>query len=306
MELVNKVLQGYVDGELKDIAPSTRQDNVYLSSDPTQTIDATLQLAASAVQTVNGQAGPSVGASTRPNLLHNAIFASGVLGLGPVPVNQRGVSGVISSPGYFIDRWKLVSGTVQITSSGLVLNSTIEQILETSVGQTVTASALSTAGAIDAQYSDATKTFSITATGQTIVAAKLEAGEGQTLALDTTLLPQPCADYATQLAICQRFYRRLVANGAYSPFYVGSSSASAVFFRLFDIDMRTTPALIASGSFVLRGNGGTATVSNLSFGIVGKAAPTLSVSASGLTASQVHQLLSNNDADAYIELDADL
>lgn len=39
MELVNKVLQGYVDGELKDIAPSTMSDNVFLSSNNSETID---------------------------------------------------------------------------------------------------------------------------------------------------------------------------------------------------------------------------------------------------------------------------
>lgn len=39
MELVNKVLQGYVDGELKDIAPSTRQDNVFLSTNQEKTIE---------------------------------------------------------------------------------------------------------------------------------------------------------------------------------------------------------------------------------------------------------------------------
>lgn len=39
MELVNKVLRGYVDGELKDIAPSTMSDNVFLSSNNSETID---------------------------------------------------------------------------------------------------------------------------------------------------------------------------------------------------------------------------------------------------------------------------
>lgn len=39
MELVNKVLQGYVEGELKDIAPSTRQDNVFLSTNQEKTIE---------------------------------------------------------------------------------------------------------------------------------------------------------------------------------------------------------------------------------------------------------------------------
>lgn len=43
MELVNKVLQGYVNGELKDIAPSTKQDNVFLQNDTTKTIDYYIQ-----------------------------------------------------------------------------------------------------------------------------------------------------------------------------------------------------------------------------------------------------------------------
>lgn len=42
MELVNKVLQGYVDGELKNIAPSTRQDNVFLSTNQEKTIEDSL------------------------------------------------------------------------------------------------------------------------------------------------------------------------------------------------------------------------------------------------------------------------
>ena len=50
---------------------------------------------------------------TNPTQLINWYFVD--------PINQRGASGIISAPGYFIDRWILVSGSVEITSAGLVL-----------------------------------------------------------------------------------------------------------------------------------------------------------------------------------------
>ena len=73
---------------------------------------------------------------SNPNLLDNWYFGN--------PVNQRNVSGTIDAVGYFLDRWKLVSGSVTIGSNGITLNGTIVQILETAVGTDVTASALTT------------------------------------------------------------------------------------------------------------------------------------------------------------------
>ena len=74
--------------------------------------------------TVNGKTGASitlsagdVGAYTKAetdgripgaNLLDNSDFTN--------PVNQRKVSGAISTAGYFLDRWKLVSGCLLYTS----------------------------------------------------------------------------------------------------------------------------------------------------------------------------------------------
>ena len=138
------------------------------------------------------------------NFLRNWYFVN--------PVNQRGVSGTISTTGYFIDGWKLVSGTVQITSTGLVLNGTIEQILESGIGQLVKATFLASDGVFDASYNDSTKTFTITATGKTLIAAKLELGSQQTLAhqdADGNLVLNEIPDYGEQLARCQRYFIRI-------------------------------------------------------------------------------------------------
>lgn len=132
-----------------------------------------------------------VNGAVYPSLLDNSDFTN--------PVNQRGVSGTISTAGYFIDRWKLVSGTVQITAEGLVLNGTISQILENAAGTDVTASA----SAGTASYDNSTKTFTLTATGQTITWAKLEKGS-----VATPYVPK---GYGAEMAECQRYYIRIPA-----------------------------------------------------------------------------------------------
>lgn len=125
------------------------------------------------------------------NLLHNWYF--------PNPVNQRGVSGTISTAGYFIDRWNLTSGTVALTANGLTLNGTITQILEYAVGTDVTASTSMYSGTATAAYNNSTKTFTITSSGGAIRAAKLEKGTVSTLANDAP------PDRGEQLSICQRY-----------------------------------------------------------------------------------------------------
>lgn len=138
---------------------------------------------------------------SNPNLLDNWYFGN--------PVNQRNVSGTIDAVGYFLDRWKLVSGSVTIGSNGITLNGTIVQILETAVGTNVTASALTTEGVVVASYDNNSKTIFLTGTGQTFVAAKLELGTHQTLAhqdADGNWLLNEIPDYGEQLRRCQRYF----------------------------------------------------------------------------------------------------
>lgn len=141
---------------------------------------------------------------SRPQLLDNWYFAD--------PINQRGVSGTISTPGYFLDRWKLTSGSVTISSGGITLNGTIQQILETAPSGTLTASYLTSSGVQKALYDSASKTFSITATNTLIKAAKLELGSVQTLAHlegSTWVLNDPPPNKALELAKCQRYQVKL-------------------------------------------------------------------------------------------------
>ena len=137
-----------------------------------------------------------------PNLLDNWYFGN--------PVNQRNVSGTIDAVGYFLDRWKLVSGSVTIGSNGITLNGTIAQILETAVGTDVTASALTTEGVVVASYDNNSKTISLTGTGQTFVAAKLELGSQQTLAhkdANGNWVLNEIPNYGEQLLRCQRYFQ---------------------------------------------------------------------------------------------------
>ena len=135
------------------------------------------------------------------NLLDNWYFAN--------PVNQRDVSGTISSAGYFLDRWKLVSGSVTISADGITLNGTMQQVLETAPVGTVTASAMTQAGVgeVVPTYNSATKTVTVTAAGKKLVAVKLELGSQQTLAhqVSGAWVLNEMPDYGEELTKCMRY-----------------------------------------------------------------------------------------------------
>lgn len=127
---------------------------------------------------------------SNPNILINGCFKSGFL------VNQRGIT-TTAVTGNTLDCWKLVSGTVTVTDVGIVLNGTLSQILETAAGTNVVASCSSGT----CSYDNATKTFTLIGTGQTIEWAKLEYGT-----VATPFVPRA---YAEELLKCQRYYVRL-------------------------------------------------------------------------------------------------
>lgn len=149
---------------------------------------------------------PKLAVDARPirrNLLDNACWA--VLA---AIINQRNVSGTITTPGYFIDRWKLVSGSVTLASNGLILNGTIAQIVDEPIISEVTASVLTETGIVPGEWGATTKTFSITATGVRLIAAKLEFGPNQTLAhqdADGNWVLNEFPDYGLELQKCQRY-----------------------------------------------------------------------------------------------------
>ena len=136
------------------------------------------------------------------NLLDNWYFGA--------PVNQRDVSGTISSAGYFLDRWKLVGGSVTIGTDGITLNGTMQQVLETAPVGTVTASAMTQAGVgeVVPTYNSATKTVTVTAAGKKLVAVKLELGTEQTMAHQDSSGAwelNEIPDYGEELTKCMRY-----------------------------------------------------------------------------------------------------
>lgn len=140
-----------------------------------------------------------MGMVSNPNLLDNPDFS----------INQRNVSGTINTAGYFVDRWKLTKGTVTLNSDGTItLNGTITQVLETAVGTDVVASA----SAGTASYNNATKAFTLTASGAKVSWAKLEKGTKATV----FVYPNP----ALELAKCQRYLQKLNSYEAIRAAYV--------------------------------------------------------------------------------------
>ena len=183
-----------------------------------------------------------------PNLLRNWYFGR--------PVNQRGVSGTISTAGYFLDGWKLVSGSVTIGTDGITLNGTMAQVLEDAPTGTVTATVLTEEGVVPVGYDSTTKTFTVTAAGTKLIAAKLELGDVQTLAhlyggaWELNQLP----DYAVELARCQRYLVPL-ASDLVQAVIIGTGII--FFFVPLPVTMRATPTIVVDDFKVRSVMGGT-------------------------------------------------
>ena len=174
--------------------------------------------------------GSVIAAKVQPcnrNLIINWYFGN--------PVNQRDVSGTISNAGYFLDRWKLVSGSVTISADGITLNGTMQQVLETAPVGTVTASAMTQAGVgeVVPTYDSASKTVTVTADGKKLVAVKLEIGPQQTLAHqeDGVWVLNEIPDYGEELTKCMRYLQVLAAP------YDTSSNGVAIGYANNTVDL---------------------------------------------------------------------
>lgn len=231
---------------------------------------------------------------SNPNLLINPDFA----------VNQYGTSGTVSSNGYFIDRWQLVNGEVTLNSDRTIsLNGTIKQILEKAVGTNVTAS--SSAGTTS--YDDSSKTFTLSAAGDTISWAKLEIGS------TATSFSPP--DVATELMKCQRYAvefnpdKRAYANVADGS---GRLNTMAIFYLPLPVPLRSTPKLTYSGTWCLSPNSNTTddiAVSSLKINYTSNSSVNrmvLTAEAENITPGMYYFLRPSNDASATLFLDAEI
>ena len=167
--------------------------------------------------------------TTNPNLLINPDFKINQRGNIDFRVDYHAESPISQSQKYTVDRWRIMEGRANISNGKFVLNGTIIQVLENSIGGDFTASVSVESGTATASYDDSTKTFTIVGDGAVLNWAKLEYGSNA-----TQFFPP---DTATELMKCKRFYRTL-NRGTLA--YL-SNSNSVVFVETFDMPMRVNP-----------------------------------------------------------------
>lgn len=216
-----------------------------------------------------------------PNLLDNPDFL----------INQTGIYNTIYNQGdYICDRWQYVSGTIKVNSDlSIVLDGTIAQILEEDIGDDF----LAYASAGTASYDPSTRTYTITASGDTIKWAMLINGKVQ--------VPFNKSDPATNLMRCQR--HNLVIKGVTR---YGSDTAvgSNIDFLIpIPTSMRTLPSLVASSLKVK--TTANVEVEGFTFAIVAHRANYVNVRATK-TAHGMTAALLEIPSGAYMKFDANL
>lgn len=175
-------------------------------------------------------------------------------------INQLNMSGTINTPGYFVDRWKLVDGEVTIEEDGIRLNGTIEQILENGIDGRVTASVFTDSGIMFSEYDNLSKTFQITGNGQLLKMAKLELGNKQTLARkedNNWVLNDPPPNIQQELLKCQRYMICLrITTHTIGTGVVMNPTTCRIIVPL-PTALRATPICNVSGDFEVYGVGST-------------------------------------------------
>ena len=159
-------------------------------------------------------------------------------------INQRGITGTFSEVGkYFVDRWKLVSGTVTVNSdSSLTLNGTISQKFETPIDDNISITTSASAGdvlvevATDSSGESKIISVEIMASGETISWVKMEYGKTAT----PFVPPEPIAE----LMKCLRFYERLFGVIGSGYFYSNTDCVIAASIN----PKRITPNIINDGT----------------------------------------------------------
>ena len=246
-------------------------------------------------------------------------------------INQRGyVSGTATSGAnqYTLDRWRVVTSGQSITwtDSANVRTVTapaggVEQVIEGvnlgtgtyTLSWTGTATA-TVAGSAVANGTTVSLTGGVDTTvrfiGGTFSLAQLEPG--------TRATPFERRSYGQELALCQRYYYRVVSNVAdnnyarLSIFGQCAGSTTALVGVLFPVSMRTKPTSLettgTANNYSLFNSGGSGVVATaLAFNAGSAHSGEVFVTvASGLVAGNATVLIANNNTTAYLGWSAEL
>ena len=135
---------------------------------------------------------------------------------------------------------------------------------------------------------------------------------GVQLEVGDTATPFEHRSYGQELALCQRYYTKIGPSGAYTRFGTGvnpSTTTNSGFVTL-PTTMRAVGTLTGSPSTTFAVYNGVSVFgcssSAIDSGGSSLNAVTIELTTSGLTAGGVGQMIANNDASAYIAMDAEL
>jgi hypothetical protein len=134
-----------------------------------------------------------------------------------------------------------------------------------------------------------------------ITGVQLEAG--------STASPFEYRQYGTELALCQRYFYKVVGGTSYQRFGIGASNATTTQYPVIPLQtyMRVGPtSLTTTGSFGVWTGATVFVVSSLVLDSVSPNTATLSATTSGITANVIYQLIANNDATATLGFSAEL
>lgn len=232
------------------------------------------------------------GEISNPNLLINADFK----------INQRGKTIYSDIGTYTVDRWKLLSGSVEVKEEGILLNGTIMQPFEKMIKGQFAVSADQSNGLVSATYEDGK--FKLSAENVIIRWAKLEVGT-----IATKFSPKT---YAAELLDCQRYYIEIKKSGYdsnYFKFGIGQPTDDKTASILINLPciMRIAPKFKYSGGFKLQQPlVSAASINSMSIiSIAGKNLGLIVKTNSTLTGNIV-ELDSNNRTDACLVFDAEI
>ena len=182
------------------------------------------------------------------NLLINPDFKINQRGKTDFSVSYHTGSPIPQSQVYTVDRWRIMDGEANISNGKYVLNGTIIQVLENSIGGDFTASVSVESGTATASYNDSTKTFTIVGDAAVLNWAKLEYSSNA-----TQFFPP---DPTTELLKCQRYFYKCTCNNIQGSIPSTCFNGCVRATVHLPTCMRTTPSLkIISAGYVYNDSG---------------------------------------------------
>jgi hypothetical protein len=167
-------------------------------------------------------------------------------------------------------------------------------------------SSLSTTGGAWASGDYRATTGSVSVVGTSgatfyITGVQLEAG--------TTASPFEYRQYGTELALCQRYFYKVVSGGSYTRIGTGPANATTTMFPVIPLQvyMRVGPtSLTTTGSFGVWTGATIYAISAFAFDSVSSNTVTLNVTTTGITTQTMYQMIANSDVTATLGFSAEL